>query len=87
MIDIQRHEGESGIAYCLITPMLKSYAQGGFLSAVVLLSKGGYRAEAVSDSQNRTTVGLHWTDGDPIVAEFFVKYVCLGLNWSYLVLT
>jgi hypothetical protein len=50
-------------------------------------NNSGYRAEAVSDSLNRTTNGLHWADGDPIVAEFFVKYVYLGVNWNYLALT
>lgn len=51
--------------------------QGGFLSAAMLRNKDGYKAEAVSDTLNGTAVGLHRTDGDPIVAEFFVKYVCL----------
>ena len=86
MIDIQQHEGKySGLLFETWT--LRSNLQGGFLSAAMLYNKDGYKAEAVSDSLNGMTVGLHWTDGDPIVAEFFVKYGCLRFRWSYVVLT
>ena len=50
-------------------------------------NNSGCRVEVVSDSLKRTTVNLHETDGDPIVAEFFVKYACFVVNWSYVILT